>query len=48
MYNAHWIHSLPYSKFIELTLVYVFSAKLAKTKSVYQSAIPNFCEKFGL
>ena len=20
MYNAHWIHSLPYSKFIELTL----------------------------
>ena len=22
MYNAHWIHSLPYSKFIELTLVY--------------------------
>ena len=23
MYNAHWIHSLPYSKFIELTLLYV-------------------------
>ena len=22
MYNAHWIHSLPYSKFIELTLRY--------------------------
>ena len=22
MYNAHWIHSLPYSKFIELTLYY--------------------------
>ena len=22
MYNAHWIHSLPYSKFIELTLFY--------------------------
>ncbi len=22
MYNAHWIHSLPYSKFIELTLAY--------------------------
>ena len=22
MYNAHWIHSLPYSKFIELTLTY--------------------------
>ena len=22
MYNAHWIHSLPYSKFIELTLHY--------------------------
>ena len=22
MYNAHWIHSLPYSKFIELTLIY--------------------------
>lgn len=21
MYNAHWIHSLPYSKFIELTLI---------------------------
>ena len=21
MYNAHWIHSLPYSKFIELTLL---------------------------
>ena len=22
MYNALWIHSLPYSKFIELTLTY--------------------------
>ena len=22
MYNAHWIHSLPYSKFIELTFFY--------------------------
>ena len=21
MYNAHWIHSLPYSKFIELTFI---------------------------
>ena len=24
MYNAHWIHSLPYSKFIELTLMIQF------------------------
>lgn len=23
MYNAHWIHSLPYSKFIELTFVLI-------------------------
>ena len=28
MYNAHWIHSLPYSKFIELTLIYVVSRNM--------------------
>ena len=27
MYNAHWIHSLPYSKFIELTLFYALPCK---------------------
>ena len=27
MYNAHWIHSLPYSKFIELTLILLFYNK---------------------
>lgn len=31
MYNALWIHSLPYSKFIELTLI----MQIVNTKSVY-------------
>ena len=33
MYNAHWIHSLPYSKFIELTLF-----KLTDYKEAYEKA----------
>lgn len=28
MYNAHWIHSLPYSKFIELTLNNILFVKV--------------------
>ena len=34
MYNAHWIHSLPYSKFIELTLIYHKKAKKSKTTTL--------------
>ena len=37
MYNAHWIHSLPYSKFIELTLVSSSDVRILITK---------FCVKF--
>lgn len=38
MYNAHWIHSLPYSKFIELTLKYQYAPFV--TGMVILMAIP--------
>ena len=35
MYNAHWIHSLPYSKFIELTLITGSTYKYPSQKSAF-------------
>ena len=47
MYNAHWIHSLPYSKFIELTLFKYFTANIRYLPESHQY-VPHFIVKTAL
>lgn len=48
MYNAHWIHSLPYSKFIELTLISIFAIKYRKMEENIKKKIREELESYGL
>ena len=46
MYNALWIHSLPYSKFIELTLYYAALVKVQHEKGVKEGHASLYCWLF--
>ena len=41
MYNAHWIHSLPYSKFLELTLIILVNTSPLRLQTMGKT----FCRK---